>query len=280
MDPRFGKVGKQTIEDTGPLTKKRMETIDDETSAAAIDYMKRQHDGRQAVLLLVERHAHAPAHARAARAPRPVQARRQRVHRRHDRARRARSARCSRRSTTWASPNDTIVVYTDRQRPAHEHLAGRRDDAVPRRRRTPTGKAPSACRASSAGPGTIKPGTVTNELMSHNDWIPTLCAIAGEPDIVGKCLKGYDGQRQRPTRSTSTATTRASSSLRSRARRQEQRREERPRPRSSTPTTTACSSAMRMGDYKMQLRRAAHAGHDGRLGRAVHHAAPAPSSTT
>ena len=42
VDPRFGKVGKQSIEDTGPLTKKRMETIDDETSAAAIDYMKRQ----------------------------------------------------------------------------------------------------------------------------------------------------------------------------------------------------------------------------------------------
>ena len=43
VDPRFGKVGKQTIVDTGALTKKRMETIDDETSAAAIDYMKRQH---------------------------------------------------------------------------------------------------------------------------------------------------------------------------------------------------------------------------------------------
>ena len=40
-------------------------------------------------------------------------------------------------------------------------------------------------------PGVIKPGTVTNELMSHNDWIPTLCAIAGEPDIVGKLQKGY-----------------------------------------------------------------------------------------
>ena len=40
--PRWGKVGKQTIEDTGPLTKKRMETIDDETSAAAIDYIHRQ----------------------------------------------------------------------------------------------------------------------------------------------------------------------------------------------------------------------------------------------
>lgn len=42
VDPRFGKVGKQTIEDTGSLTKKRMETIDDETVNAAIDFMKRQ----------------------------------------------------------------------------------------------------------------------------------------------------------------------------------------------------------------------------------------------
>ena len=41
-EPRWGRVGKQTIEDTGPLTKKRMETIDDETSDAAVDYIKRQ----------------------------------------------------------------------------------------------------------------------------------------------------------------------------------------------------------------------------------------------
>src|SRR6059036_1493706 len=39
--PRFGKIGKQTIEDTGPLTKKRMETIDDEISDATIDFLKR-----------------------------------------------------------------------------------------------------------------------------------------------------------------------------------------------------------------------------------------------
>ena len=42
VDPHFGRVGRQTIEDTGALTKKRMETIDDETSAAAIDFIKRQ----------------------------------------------------------------------------------------------------------------------------------------------------------------------------------------------------------------------------------------------
>src|SRR5246500_5706117 len=40
--PRWGKVGKQTIEDTGALTSKRMETIDDETSDAALDYIQRQ----------------------------------------------------------------------------------------------------------------------------------------------------------------------------------------------------------------------------------------------
>jgi arylsulfatase len=40
-------------------------------------------------------------------------------------------------------------------------------------------------------PGVIKPGTVTNELMSHNDWVPTLTGIAGEPDIVNKLKKGY-----------------------------------------------------------------------------------------
>src|ERR1700722_10684108 len=42
VDPRFGRVCKQTIEDTGALTKKRMETVDDETSNAAVDFMKRQ----------------------------------------------------------------------------------------------------------------------------------------------------------------------------------------------------------------------------------------------
>jgi arylsulfatase A-like enzyme len=43
VDPRFGKVGKQTIQDTGPLTKKRMETVDDEITAAALKFMDKAH---------------------------------------------------------------------------------------------------------------------------------------------------------------------------------------------------------------------------------------------
>ncbi len=41
VDPRFGKVGKQKIQDTGPLTRKRMETVDDEFTDAAFDFMDR-----------------------------------------------------------------------------------------------------------------------------------------------------------------------------------------------------------------------------------------------
>jgi len=40
-------------------------------------------------------------------------------------------------------------------------------------------------------PGTIKPGTKFNEVMSHEDWIPTFLAAVGEPDIVEKLKKGY-----------------------------------------------------------------------------------------
>ena len=43
VDPRFGRVGKQKIEDTGPLTKKRMQTIDDDIAARGADFIERQH---------------------------------------------------------------------------------------------------------------------------------------------------------------------------------------------------------------------------------------------
>ena len=40
-------------------------------------------------------------------------------------------------------------------------------------------------------PGVVKPGTVVNEIMSHEDWIPTLMAGVGEPDIKEKLKKGH-----------------------------------------------------------------------------------------
>ena len=117
VDPRFGKIGKQTIEDTGALTKKRMETIDDETSAAAIDLHETTTGRRQAVLLLVQRYAHAPTYTRPSRSSGALHPRRQRVHRRHAGARRHRRVPCSKRWTTWASrttPSSSTPVTTVR----------------------------------------------------------------------------------------------------------------------------------------------------------------------
>ena len=136
-----------------------------------------------------------------------------------------------------------------RQRPAHEHLAGRRDDAFRSEKNTNwegAFRVPCLVR----WPGEIKPGTVTNELMSHNDWIPTLCAIAGEPDIVDKLQGGLHGQRHQLQGAPRRLRPVDVPAQRERHARRTTTARRAPATSSSTPTTTACSSAMRQGDYK------------------------------
>jgi arylsulfatase A-like enzyme len=183
-------VGKQKIVDTGALTKKRMETIDDETSAAAIDYMKRQKAaGKPFFCWFNSTRMHLRTHVRA-------------EHRRkykhgdseyidgmieHDET----IGSLLKALDDLRIANDTLVVYTSDNGP---HMNTWPDGAMTHFRSEKNTNWEGAFRVPCLvrWPGHIKPGTVTNELMSHNDWIPTLCSIAGEPDIVGKCLKGYD----------------------------------------------------------------------------------------
>jgi arylsulfatase len=40
-------------------------------------------------------------------------------------------------------------------------------------------------------PGVVKPGQIINDMCAHEDLIPTFAAAAGEPDVVKKCLTGY-----------------------------------------------------------------------------------------
>ena len=66
IEPRWGKVGKQKIQDTGPLTKKRMETCDDEFVAASKDFIKRQNAaGKPFFVWLNTTHMHAFTHTKA-----------------------------------------------------------------------------------------------------------------------------------------------------------------------------------------------------------------------
>jgi arylsulfatase len=189
VDPRFGKIGKQTIEDTGPLTKKRMETIDDETSAAAIDYMKRQHAaGKPFFVWYNSTRMHLRTHVRAEHRGRYTHGDSEYIDGmiEHDDT----VGGLLKALDDMGITNNTIVVYSTDNGP---HMNTWPDGAMTWFRSEKNTNWEGAFRVPCLvrWPGVIKPNTVTNELMSHNDWIPTLCSIAGEPDIVRKLKSGY-----------------------------------------------------------------------------------------
>lgn len=189
VDPRFGKIGKQTIEDTGALTKKRMETIDDETSAAAIDYMKRQQAaGKPFFVWFNSTRMHLRTHVRADHRGRYTHGDSEYIDgmMEHDDT----VGLLLKALDDMGIANNTIVVYSSDNGP---HMNTWPDGAMTWFRSEKNTNWEGAFRVPCLirWPGTVKPGTVSNELMSHNDWIPTFCSAAGEPDIVNKLKAGY-----------------------------------------------------------------------------------------
>jgi len=189
VDPRFGKIGKQTIQDTGPLNKKRMETIDDETSTAAIDFMKRQQAASKPFFVWFNAtRMHLRTHVRATHRGRYTHGDSEYVDGmlEHDDT----VGGLLKALDDMGVANDTIVVYSSDNGP---HMNSWPDGAMTWFRSEKNTNWEGAFRVPCLvrWPAAIKPGTVTNEIMSHNDWIPTLCAVAGEPDIVNKLKAGY-----------------------------------------------------------------------------------------
>lgn len=188
-DTRFGRVGKQKIEDTGALTKKRMETIDDETSAAAIDYIKRQNAaGKPFFCWFNATRMHLRTHVRAEHRGRYTHGDSEYIDGmiEHDET----IGSILKALDDLGIADNTIVIYSTDNGP---HMNTWPDGAMTPFRSEKNTNWEGAFRVPCIvrWPGHIKAGTVTNELMSHNDWIPTLASIAGEPDIVNKLLKGY-----------------------------------------------------------------------------------------
>jgi arylsulfatase A-like enzyme len=190
VDPRFGKVGKQRIEDTGPLNIKRMETIDDETTGAAIDFIQRQTNaGKPFFVWMNTTRMHLRTHVRPSMrgqsgmpdneyADGMVE---------HD-------GDVGKLLTTLDDlgiAKNTIVVYTTDNGP---HMNSWPDAAMtPFRSEKDTNweggfRAPAMVR----WPGHIAPGSISNEIFSGHDWFPTLVAAAGDPDVKPKLLTGHD----------------------------------------------------------------------------------------
>jgi len=189
VDPRFGKIGKQTIEDTGPLTKKRMETCDDDFVASAIDFIKRADKAAKPFFVwLNTTHMHLFTHTKPES--------------------RGQAGR-------WQSPyhdtmidhdknvgqvldaldqlgiaDNTFVMYSTDNGP---HMNSWPDAGMTPFRSEKNSNWEGAYRVPLLvrWPGKIPAGVVVNDIVQHHDWLPTFLAIAGEPDIVEKCKKGH-----------------------------------------------------------------------------------------
>ena len=190
VDPRFGKIGKQTIEDTGALTKKRMETIDDETSAAAIDFMKRQQAAAKPFFCWFNgTRMHLRTHVRANHRGRYAHGDSEYVDGMMEDDDTVGSLLNA--LDDMGIANDTIVVYSSDNGP---HMNTWPDGAMTwfrSEKNTQLGRRLS---------GTLPRALADGDQARHGQQrahkpprfrIPTFCAIAGEPDIVNKLKAGY-----------------------------------------------------------------------------------------
>jgi arylsulfatase A-like enzyme len=187
--PRWGRVGKQRIEDTGPMTRKRMETCDDDFVAAAKDFIKRQHAaGKPFFVWLNTTHMHWRTHTK----PSSLGQAGEHQSPYHD-------TMIDHDKNIGAMldyldelgiADNTFVMYSTDNGP---HMNTWPDAGMtPFRSEKDTNwegafRVPLLVR----WPGRIPAGVINNGLVQHHDWLPTFLAIAGEPNIVEKCKKGH-----------------------------------------------------------------------------------------
>lgn len=188
--PRWGKVGKQTIEDSGPLTKKRMETIDDETSAAAVDYIQRQARANQPFFCWFNAtRMHFRTHVREEhRSPPGLTAKTEYAdgmveHDNH-------VGLLLKTLDDLNISDNTIVIYTTDN---GAHINSWPDAGMTpfRNEKTTNWEGGYRVPCMIRWPGNVAPGSVSNEIISSLDWLPTLMAAAGDADIKRKLLTSH-----------------------------------------------------------------------------------------
>jgi arylsulfatase len=187
--------GTQKIENTGPLTKKRMETVDEEFLAAAKDFIKRQHQaGRPFFVWFNTTHMHFRTHEKPESRGQSGrwQSEYHDVMIDHDKHVGEMLALLD----ELGIADNTFVMYSTDNGP---HMNSWPDAGMTPFRNEKNSNWEGAYRvpAMVRWPGKIKAGTVSNEIVSHLDWLPTFLAMAGETDIVEKCKTGHQAGTKR-----------------------------------------------------------------------------------
>ena len=181
--------GSQKIEDTGPLTKKRMETFDDDVATRSAEFIEKIHKAGRPIFVWVNfTHMHFRTHAK----PNSVgQAGRwQSIYHDvmidHDKN----VGTILKKLDDLGIANNTIVMYSTDNGP---HMNSWPDAGMTPFRNEKNSNWEGAYRvpAMVRWPGKIKSGRISNDIVSHLDWMPTLLAAAGDPAIKDKLLKGY-----------------------------------------------------------------------------------------
>jgi arylsulfatase A-like enzyme len=179
--------GKQKIEDTGPLTTKRMETIDEEFLAATLDFIDRQHKaGKPWFVWFNSTRMHIFTHLKKesrGKTGRGIYADGLVEHDGH-------VGKLLAKLDELGISDNTIVIYTTDN--GSEKFSWPDGGTTPFRGEKATTweggiRVPLLVR----WPARIKGRQVSNEIISHQDWLQTLLAAVGEPDVKQKLLKGY-----------------------------------------------------------------------------------------
>ncbi|HEY1861067.1 MAG TPA: arylsulfatase [Gemmataceae bacterium] len=193
VDPRWGRVGKQKITDTGPLTKKRMETVDEEITAAALEWIEKQAKVDQPFFCWYNATAmHMWTHVAEKNLGKSGQdpySDRMVVHDEQ-------IGMMLDKLDELGIADNTIVMYSTDNGPQNDTWP---DGAnTPFRMMKDTNweggwRVPCFIR----WPGTIKPGSIYNGIVSHIDMFPTLLAAAGTPNVTQQLLDGctVDGKK-------------------------------------------------------------------------------------
>ena len=187
-DPRFGKWGKQNCTDTGPLTKKRMETVDEEFLNATMDFIDRANRDKKPFFAWFN-----PSRMHIWTRLKPESQGKTGLGLypdgmvEHD----SQVGQLLKQLDDLGITNNTIVIYTTDN--GAETFTWPDGGTTPFRGEKNTNwegsyRVPAIVR----WPGLVAPRTEINGIFSAEDWVQTLTAAAGEPDIKNKLLRGYD----------------------------------------------------------------------------------------
>ncbi len=186
-DPRFGRVGRQTIEDTGPLTRERMKTIDDDVTERTKEFIRASSESDQPFFVWWNAtHMHLWTHIKDEIRGISGQGEYADAMVDHDRQ----VGELLGLLDELGIAENTIVMYSTDNGP---HYNAWPDGAISPWRSEKNSNWEGAYRVPcfARWPGHFPAGSTLTGIMTHQEWLPTLLAAAGEPDIAAKLKEGY-----------------------------------------------------------------------------------------